>query len=660
MSLPNEKDWFCILCVIVSLSLSFGLKAQDTNEEHKDRAKDLIETLGPKFQDKAAVEANLTNPLTGGSSFSTLDGTKSFNQRLACPSSAHFLEVFFGIGSGGNLAPIIVQQDSNFDGSYDHNFTMPLPVSGICANGVISCEGGSWNGCRHFLWSGANDGRIGITEGNLADMAGCYCVNDSCGSGLGFGNRNTILDDLGGGIAGALMQQDPRYAISAVNKQDFIIQLSGQDTRACGPEQATPQHQYFDNPVLMSGDAYAAAGGDPLYSIISNIPSGDDALRTQNSCRIERQVTLDEVLGTDIINRVTSSPDYDESACAGDPDCFQFGLGDGEDNNIRASSGCQIFSDNLIWNIDRIDNLTEATLLGADYEDQIAVFVNGQLIYSTGGFNGSSDPSDCQINDQASVSINRSFKSALQVGRNELLLKIAVKDKGSGRIFGRIRYEPSCELIENIGNTCAPYAENDQCRLIEETVDGVKTFQNGGRTGLTPLGETRTLYGAKCTETFSRAWFERDRGYECETDADGAMSFDFTRQAHIYQFSNIDQFADRQLGSDGSVIATTGDYTIDTDYGIATCEQICKTRIEKDDNEVSSTGVVGDVLNNPEYTEFNYHQCSAGVCPAGPGETVVEECGCLNEFPQALAMMQTFRLAGKDLICTTGTRKPLQ
>jgi len=653
LSLPR------IALILLCIAFSFTAEAQDTSEDQKDRAKELIDGVSEKFGSSDKVEQNLTNPLTSGSSFTTLDGSQSFNQQLSCPSSSSFLELFYALGAGGDLAPVIVKQDTDFDGEYDYNFTLPVPVSGVCANGIISCNNGTWSNCSYHLWNAGTNDRLGLKEANLADLAGCYCVNNSCGSSLAFGNRYTILDDLAGGMSGALMQRDPRYAISAVDKQDFVIKLSGQDTRTCSPDTTTPQHNYYQNAVTMADDAFTASAGDEVYGLVTGIPSGDDALLTTNACTIERTVDLEEILATDIFARVTSTPDYEEYACSGDEDCFEFGLGNDEDDHIR-QDGCNIFTERVVWNIDRIDRIKEATLLHANYEDQIAIRVNGQLIFNTGGFNGNSDPSDCQINDQASVSINRSFKSALQNGQNELVMKIAIKSRGSGKLYGRLRYEPSCELVESVANSCARYADNDACRIIEETVDGVKTFQNGGRTGLTPISQTRTLHGVKCSETFTREWFDRSRKYECEADAEDAMTFDFSRQEHIYANSSIDQFADLQEGSDGSYTPITGDYTIDTEYGIAECEEICKTQSDEVDAEVSSTGVVSDVLKDPEYTEYNYHRCSAGVCPVGPGETVVEDCGCLNEFPQAMAMMQTFRLAGKDLICTSGTKKPVQ
>ena len=40
----------------------------------------------------------------------------------------------------------------------------------------------------------------------------------------------------------------------------------------------------------------------------------------------------------------------------------------------------------------------------------------------------------------------------------------------------------------------------------------------------------------------------------------------------------------------------------------------------------------------------------------GPGEELVSPCGCLDDFPEAVVMMQTVRLGGADLVCTGTAR----
>jgi hypothetical protein len=46
----------------------------------------------------------------------------------------------------------------------------------------------------------------------------------------------------------------------------------------------------------------------------------------------------------------------------------------------------------------------------------------------------------------------------------------------------------------------------------------------------------------------------------------------------------------------------------------------------------------------------------ANTCPLGSGEELVTDCGCLDDFPEAVVMMQTLRLSGADLVCTATQR----
>ncbi len=651
---------FSILLLFAGVACE-ALDAQDDDkQEHKDKGKSAYDAIASKVGTVDGVTKNLTNPLTAGDQFSTLDGTRTYTQQISCPSSANYLELFFGLNGSGDLSPVRIRQDSNFDGVYDHGYSVPYLVSGVCSNGIISCEAGTFNGCRYFLWD-ANSGRVDLSETtHLNDLAGCYCVNSSCGNNLGFNNRNAILDELAGGIAGALMSEEPRYAISKVEKQDFIITLAGQDTRNCRDDDYEDQHTFFEDPSSLSAAAFSSASTDPVSNLVQNISVGANTGLVTNNCVVERQVTLDEIVSTDVVSLVTATAPYRVVPITDNPNAFAFEFGDNTDNGIDVSGGCNLIHHQLVYNIGEFEKLNEARFNLGFYEDQIAIRVNGDLIFGTDGFDGLSDPADCQINDQSSVTINTHFLDNLQPGTNTIDFYIAVKDRGSGQITGHFLYDTECDLVEDIRSTCDAYANDDRCLLFEETVDGVNTWHNGGRTGLTPLVQTRTLYGAQCEQTFSFPWFVRNRTYQCETEGDSARNFDFTRQSHIYGNSTNEEFADR-LEINGDVVLSTGNMSIDADFGISDCQQMCKTRSLVTDTEVASSGVVGSILRNPSATgEFNYHQCAGGTCPIGPGEQLVTDCGCLNEFPQALTIMQTFRLAGQDLLCTSGVKQSLQ
>ncbi|MFH1672353.1 MAG: conjugal transfer protein TraN [Pseudomonadota bacterium] len=46
-----------------------------------------------------------------------------------------------------------------------------------------------------------------------------------------------------------------------------------------------------------------------------------------------------------------------------------------------------------------------------------------------------------------------------------------------------------------------------------------------------------------------------------------------------------------------------------------------------------------------------YRKCEKNVCPVEDGETIVENCACLNDFPEAASLMQTLDNAAEDLTC---------
>ena len=111
--------------------------------------------------------------------------------------------------------------------------------------------------------------------------------------------------------------------------------------------------------------------------------------------------------------------------------------------------------------------------------------------------------------------------------------------------------------------------------------------------------------------------------------------------------------ADRTRNSDGSFSASTRPFALPDRGSVPACEPICKTRAPRVNNAAAPAGVVGSQQNDPASFDIFYHSCGTNnVCPAGPGEEIVSACGCLDDFPEAVVMMQTVRLAGADLVCT--------
>src|SRR3546814_9904910 len=65
---------------------------------------------------------------------------------------------------------------------------------------------------RCALVTGVQTCALPISE--MAELAGCYCINNSCGANLVMDNLPSVLKDLGGGAIGALTSHDPRVGVA--------------------------------------------------------------------------------------------------------------------------------------------------------------------------------------------------------------------------------------------------------------------------------------------------------------------------------------------------------------------------------------------------------------------------------------------------------------
>jgi len=128
-----------------------------------------------KYGSKNSVNNNISLPMTNSSNLmSTVNGTTSFPATLSAPSSTKFLEVLIQPSGTGDLQQVIVSQDLNTDGVIDNVHTVPALVSGVCANGFISCDAGSWANCAYYTWAADAAGRVTEVSAYITDLGGCY------------------------------------------------------------------------------------------------------------------------------------------------------------------------------------------------------------------------------------------------------------------------------------------------------------------------------------------------------------------------------------------------------------------------------------------------------------------------------------------------------
>ncbi|MEW6521871.1 MAG: hypothetical protein AB1461_20975, partial [Thermodesulfobacteriota bacterium] len=283
-------------CVVIALSLlsqARDVLAADPTSAARDAASAGLKQFGSS----EAIHKNASLPLTlGEAQLSTIDGSDAAAVQISHPSSSAFLTVAVQKAASGDLTPVRVRQDLDFDGNFDYSYQPPLPISGICANGVISCDPGTWDHCRTYRWTSDSDGRARLATSPMSTLAGCYCVNMSCGSP---GNVRDMLKDLGGGAVAVVQQRQSGYAVSRVELTDSAVSYYGQNNSGTATG-TMPQSAYFNQPSAMAGDVDAvvakqAADPDSYYSMVSTSMTERGAATSLQSCSVNRIVRVEQL-----------------------------------------------------------------------------------------------------------------------------------------------------------------------------------------------------------------------------------------------------------------------------------------------------------------------------------------------------------------------------
>src|SRR5208337_4523224 len=80
------------------------------------------------------------------------------------------------------------------------------------------------------------------------------------------------------------------------------------------------------------------------------------------------------------------------------------------------------------------------------------------------------------------------------------------------------------------------------------------------------------------------------------------------------------------------------------------CEQACEVEAPTTDTQAGINTNVTQSQVNPQTYNFYYRTCTAGSCPTNAGETILQNCQCIDEFANAASIMQTLRMGGQDLV----------
>lgn len=642
----------CTAALALMLLLTQPALAQEN--EMEIRAREAAIASRARSADSETLRGNFLTPGLGGEPVSTINGARHFSTNLACQKSATMLELVVQPGPTGDITRLSIARDRDLDGSFDSHLTLPVPVSGICANGIISCTAGSWNQCRPFQWTVDQGGEIKLSEVDLDVLSGCYCVNASCGTDLVLGNLSSVLSDLGGGVVGALTTADPRIGVAQASIDGPVLRYVGAQTTACSASPAVSATQYRSNPTMIQADASAVSRASPVFTALAASPWATGKAEQTHRCAITREVVVEEPVFERIISR--SSGGFATIPISADTVRFQ--MGSPSDDSLKGGR-CTIFEFRMTLDVEDRSRLRALTLTRFFADDWAQIHLDGRQIASGPlPWTGAAVPArNCERGATFTRTANLDLLPYMSEGSHEILLRVAVGDEGEALAEIEAVINDSCKVEETLVDLCSGYAGAAQCRLLSEEVDGVETVRQGVHTGLSPLAQTRMFGTGRCTYQYSRDFFERTRRYSCVSDSVTLTPPDLSRGAHIIDRSTETLLADQTRNADGSVTQTTRPFILPGRPAVATCEPVCKTRAPGANSGVGAEAIVAAQQNLPVGWNTYYHVCQVNnVCPAGPGEEIVSACGCLDDFPEAVVMMQTVRLAGADLACTATVR----
>jgi len=620
-----------------------------------------------QFGSRDLANQNISQPMTSPTTLMrTVDGSQSFQANLTAPASAKFLELFIQPAGTGDLQKVMISEDLDTNGAFDYVYTLAKPVSGVCGNGYIACDPATWNHCQYFKWAAGPDGKIADVSASITDLGGCYCINKSCGSNLVWSNSSVILQDLGGGIVNAIHNGNTALTITNVSYDlttiDYFGRVTGSTTTgassisslASSPTISTLSGYYSNWPGLTQArdNAAIAQSSDPqsLYYQIANSVAASQASGKSSICTVMRnssvQTTTRTINDSGNGQACTDHLIYIQIHKVSDAEYQVQYVDTGPGGLATAHGNCGDYPGGNGW------HTIQDIVMAPPDPNKLEKLMQANLSLSsiTGpGCNSGSGSVDGIVNGFDSPVVTSTVCPA----------KGAQFPTYNWSYYFQVKED---QYAEGVDNQCATMENDPDCRLQNETVDGVQTTLNFNATGLKQLPSCRNFTGQVGTNTICRDWWQKKRTYVC-----GSQTFDFsaigTRFGTVIT-STADNgatldFQDKRL-SGGGWTDSTGSISLPTRDPSPACELACKTRVPKNDTQVT---ISGDVTSNriPATSyDFFYRVCDRNnVCPTVAGEEIVMDCQCINDFNEAATIIQTLRTAGKDTICTTGAKKPL-
>jgi len=655
--------WYGVTALI-SFATLFNFAVEPYAFAENDDSKAIANTVGNavnmKFGTATGIRDNASQPLSSsGTKLYTIDNTKSSSVQIRRPSSISFLNIIAQPSGTGDLVGVAVYEDLNFDGTSDYIYNVPVPISGVCANGVISCNSGTWTDCKTFKWQSDGSGKIALASTSLDSLGGCYCINSSCGSNLVWDNISHVMQTIGGGVVGGIQSSKAGIVITDVKSDGPSIQYYGQDTTGSSTgvvgSGSVSETSFKASPGSISSATdtmVASQSSDPksYYSMMATTMENKGSNSDFHTCTQNRQIEVDGprcTIGTYNPIKQVCEHTFFQQNIGTDVGTFSFSgtatviAGD----TIRFmlvkdyANGCQ---DTGWSNSVTVNDVSIGAISGGGrgycwYTGEgSAKIINFNAsyegVYNWSVYGGAYDPGSWWLTSHYKVALDRPY---------------------------------SCTNDEYINDGCAALAANPDCVVSAETVDGVLTYSHYNPTNLIPLPSAKLFGSDICAQTITRDWWTKQKTYMCKTTGFdmsnvgkrvSAISTSMGSNSISQQsFSYSDQRMDTKTGTWS---ADSGNISIPGLDAGKNCQFVCKTKKLVDSAGIAPSGPTTTYRSSTQSYEFLYKTCDTdSKCPMELGEEMLKDCQCLSEFAEATSILMSLDAASKDLICSDGERK---
>ncbi len=613
------------------------------------------------LKDKDTYESKLYKPLTTNTPLSSLDGNSTGSGTLVCPGRQEGLIIeILQNPTTRDLDRISISYDTDLDGNFS-SLNVNGPISGVCANGFVVCDLGTWNNCQFYRWE-FSSGTLSFIPAAPHEMGGCYCINTSCQANL---NEAEILRILGTGVGGAISVGFPSLMLSSGTVEPHRIIFFAQSPRDCqlSPSSGslltyssrTPE-QYYENPTLMEADANWAMSNqandpDSLYYLVSNNPANTGI--QQQTCYIERVVYFD-----------TSSCQFKEvftNTCGSlenDPNCIL-----NKETVYDANNNAYItVSNSGETGVEIPETCKQIT---SDYTYCAIQNVGGQQsTYNICGTN-CVEISIGKVGDNYWEGTCKTYEIY-----NDLF--VYYPDAIDSVYLGRVKWDDYIQIFINDNLIwCGP--DTSECMQTGELVTGVcerntswdvtvnkditSYFATYGLKRVKVLvnvtgggeGYAYLKVMLKDRSTVCRPWWKIAREYFCENTNN--LNIDYSRPDHISStISRSSSGYEYEDLVDGRIISYQENLSI-RDFQV-NCIKSCKVMKLIDAAQATLEETTNDYRYTPSQYRYEYKTCINDICPLETGETIVEPCQCLDTSAEALLRLETVRQAGIDMICS--------